>query len=98
MQKKIKLSIVALTVLVLCILTANLVLGTVPSLNAENVAGEALSVDIGDELERLKDLTPATLEEAEVSIYPVRNRFLMWTRDGAHIMWILRQRTVRGNG
>lgn len=32
-------------------------------------------------------MAPATPEEAERSIYPVRRRFLMWTHDGMHIMW-----------
>ena len=87
MQKKYKISIVALTALVLCILTTNLVLGTGPFLEIKREADEVLAVDIGDELDRLKDLAPATLEEAEVKIFPIRNRFLLWTRDGVHIMW-----------
>ena len=50
-------------------------------------ADAVLAVDFADELERLKDLTPVTIEEAEEKIYPIRQRFLLWTRDGAHIMW-----------
>jgi len=87
MQKKHKISIVALTILVLCILTTNLVLGTVPSTDVKRETEEAIAVDIGDKLERLKDFTPATFEETEAMIYPIRNRFLMWTRNGVHIMW-----------
>ncbi len=86
MQRKHKISIAALAVLVLCILTTNLALGTVPSLDSKEKTN-VLAVDIGDEVERLKELIPATIEETKAEICPIRNRFLMWTRNGAHIMW-----------
>ena len=38
-------------------------------------------------MERLREKIPKTFEDAEASILPVRNRYLMYTRDGAHIMW-----------
>jgi hypothetical protein len=85
MQKKYKLSIAALTVLALGVLTANLVLGTVPSLDIRREAEAPIAGDA--ELERLQRLAPATFEAADVQIHPVRHRFLLWTRDGAHIMW-----------
>jgi hypothetical protein len=46
-----------------------------------------------DDKEQLKELAPATPEEAERSIYPLRRRFLMWTNDGVHVMW-----GIYGNG
>jgi hypothetical protein len=38
-------------------------------------------------MEKLRERIPKTFEEADASILPVRNRYLMYTRDGAHIMW-----------
>jgi hypothetical protein len=46
-----------------------------------------------DEVEKLKEAIPKTLEEAEASIVPTRTRFLMYTSNGVHIMW-----GVLGNG
>ncbi len=40
-----------------------------------------------DDLSSLKANIPKTFEEAEASILPVRNRYLMYTSDGVHIMW-----------
>jgi hypothetical protein len=85
MQKKYKISIAALTVLALGVLTANLVLGTVPSLDIRRET-EGPSFDDA-ELARLRQLAPTTFEAADGEIRPVRHRFLLWTRDGAHIMW-----------
>lgn len=87
MQKKHKILTVALAVLVLGILMTNLVLGTISSQNEKQEAEEAFAFDIEDELEILKDQLPTTLEETTAEIYPIRHRFLMWTRNGAHIMW-----------
>ena len=53
----------------------------------------AISTEIIENEEQLKELTPETFEEAESSIYPIRRRFIMWTYDGAHVMW-----GVYGNG
>ena len=30
---------------------------------------------------------PVTYEDTEASIVPIRHRYLLYTRDGAHIMW-----------
>jgi len=53
--------------------------------------GDSLS-NVGTKLslgkpEELKSLVPATLEDADAKIAPVRNRFIMWTQDGVHVMW-----------
>ncbi len=93
MKKEYKIPIAALTILALCILTTNLVLGTVPSLDIQKEAESAPAFDFGDDLEQLRELAPATPEEAEEKICPIRNRFLMWTRSGTHVMW-----GVYGNG
>jgi len=53
----------------------------------------AISTEIVENEEQLKELTPETFEEAESSIYPIRRRFIMWTSDGAHVMW-----GIYGNG
>jgi hypothetical protein len=107
MQKKIKISITAVTALMLVILAANFVMGEtftahtpVPDTNAlEAIEKTDLNDDIiispeqAEDKEQLKELAPTTPEEAERSIYPIRSRFLMWTHDGVHIMW-----GIYGNG
>jgi len=37
--------------------------------------------------EKMKEMIPKTFEETDALIVPIRNRFLMWTNDGRHIMW-----------
>jgi len=37
--------------------------------------------------EEIKPLVPATMEDAEAKMLPVKNRFILWTRDGIHVMW-----------
>ena len=37
--------------------------------------------------EKLRERIPQTYEEAEAQVCPVRNRFILWTHDGVHIMW-----------
>ena len=77
-----------MSAIILCVLATNLVLGTAPSINNESeVCDDILTIDISSELERLKDLTPETFEAAEAEIYPIRSRFIMWTRNGLHVMW-----------
>jgi hypothetical protein len=51
--------------------------------------GNALAsdIDIRDGEAKLKEMIPATLEDAEANIAPIKNRYLLWTRDGRHIMW-----------
>lgn len=107
MQKKTKISMAALTALMLVILAVNLALGaTTDAVNTSLPAANTLateqvnpddSIEISpDQIEntdQLRELTPATLEEAERIIYPVRSRFLMWTSEGEHVMW-----GIYGNG
>jgi hypothetical protein len=100
MQRKIRISIAAVAVLMLGILSVNLVMAATPARTSfqsttavkANVATEAengvtISSEQAVDEEQLKKLIPATLEEAEASIYPMRRRFLMWTYDGVHVMW-----------
>jgi hypothetical protein len=104
MQKKIKISMAAVAALMLVILAVNLAMGAVS--NANTIASEAdkvsltnvddgivISPEQAEDTAQLRELAPATLEEAESNIYPVRSRFLMWTSDGVHVMW-----GVYGNG
>jgi hypothetical protein len=104
MQKKIKISMAAVAALMLVILAVNLAMGAVS--DANNIASEANKVSLtnvdggivispeqAEDTAQLRELAPATPEEAESNIYPVRNRFLMWTSDGVHVMW-----GVYGNG
>jgi hypothetical protein len=108
MKKKIGISLAAVAALLLAMLAVNLAMATTAVATKTNLAtatatranvmveaqnGVAISAEQGEDVEKLKELTPATIEEAEASIYPIRNRFLMWTHDGVHIMW-----GVYGNG
>jgi hypothetical protein len=104
MHKKIKISMAAVTGLMLVILTVNLVMGAtsavdtcVSTANSIEKINQYSNIEItaeqAENKEQLRELAPATPEEAEKSIYPVRSRFLMWTIDGLHIMW-----GVYGNG
>lgn len=108
MQKKIKISIAAVTALMLIILAVNLAMGatfasTTPVSSAntlEKVSADqndatsiVISPEQAEDKAQLRELAPATPEEAERSIYPVRRRFLMWTDDGVHVMW-----GIYGNG
>ncbi len=102
MQKKIKISIAAVATLMLVILAVNLAMGATSAANTPAAnALEAvkpddnllISPEQAEDKEQLKAIAPATPEEAEANIYPVRHRFLMWTNDGVHIMW-----GIYGNG
>jgi len=107
MQKKIKISIATLAALMLAILAVNLVMGATTAVNTPTPAANNLeaiekldpddsiiiSPEQAENTEQLKELSPATPEDAERSIYPVRRRFLMYTNDGMHIMW-----GIYGNG
>jgi len=88
----------AVAALMLAILMVNLVMAATSTVNTSVSAADSIekanqdtsvvvSPEQAEDTDQLKELTPATLEEAERSIYPVRNRFLMWTSDGMHIMW-----------
>lgn len=107
MQKKIKISMAAVAALMLVVLAVNLVMGATSVSNAlapeannletiekiEADDGIMISPEQTEDKEQLKQLAPETFEEAESSIYPIRRRFIMWTSDGAHVMW-----GVYGNG
>jgi len=107
MQKKIKISIAAVVALMLVILAVNLAMGATSAVSTPAPAANVLeaiekinpddsiviSPEQAEDKEQLKEIAPATPEEAESSIYPIRRRFLMWTHNGVHIMW-----GVYGNG
>jgi hypothetical protein len=107
MQKKLKISIAAVAALMLAILAVNLAMGATSAVKTPAPAANTLeaieeinqddsiviSPEQAEDKEQLKELAPATPEEAERSIYPIRRRFLMWTYDGVHIMW-----GIYGNG
>ncbi len=107
MQKKIKISMAAIAAVMLVILAVNLAMAATSAVNTPALAantleaideikpddGIAISPEQAEYREQLKEIAPATPEEAESSIYPIRSRFLMWTHDGVHIMW-----GVYGNG
>lgn len=107
MQKKIKISIATLATLMLAILAVNLVMGATTAVNTPTPAANNLeaiekldpddsiiiSPEQAENTEQLKELAPATPEDAERSIYPVRRRFILYTNDGVHIMW-----GIYGNG
>jgi hypothetical protein len=107
MQKIFKISIFAFAALMLAILAVNLVTGATTAVNTpspivsnseaiENLDPDnsiIISPEQAETKEQLKELAPATPEDAERSIYPVRRRFLLYTNDGMHIMW-----GIYGNG
>lgn len=37
--------------------------------------------------ETLRERIPQTYDEAEAKVRPIRNRFILWTHDGIHVMW-----------
>jgi hypothetical protein len=49
--------------------------------------GLAISPEQAANPEQLKTLVPATFEDAEARVLPLKRRFLMWTYDGVHVMW-----------
>jgi hypothetical protein len=104
MQKKIKISIAAVAALMLVVLAVNLAMAATTAVKVPELAANADAANVQDnsvvispeqaeDKEQLKQIAPATIEEAESSIYPIRTRFLMWTYDGVHIMW-----GIYGNG
>ncbi|MCW4007217.1 MAG: hypothetical protein NWF09_00795 [Candidatus Bathyarchaeota archaeon] len=107
MQKKMVISIAAVAALMLAVLAVNLVMAATSTVVTSNVKANAIeavkpisqetssiiSPEQAENVEQLKELVPATLEEAESNIHPVKHRFLMWTNDGVHIMW-----GIYGNG
>jgi len=67
------------------ILVATLMLG-IMTVNAFDDTGIKANIPLKD-AEKLKEVIPKTFEETDTLIAPIRNRFLMWTHDGRHIMW-----------
>ncbi len=99
MLNKKKISIATIAVLLLGLLAVNLVMAatpiaslTKPISSAETSAYKPSAAvvtnnEIPEAIEKLKPLIPETPEKAATAIYPSRNRFLLWTKDGLHIMW-----------
>lgn len=96
MNRKIKLSAAVVATLLISVLAVNMAMAstnvatianvkTVSSVQFEN--GLAITPEQANDPNKLRELVPATLEEADKNIYPIRTRFLMWTNDGVHIMW-----------
>lgn len=97
MNKKYSISVAAIAAVLLAILATNLVMASIADigkleandaqkLNVVETDVE-ISPEIIDDVDKLEDLAPETYEEAEQSIYPVRNRFILWTGNGVHVMW-----------
>jgi hypothetical protein len=105
MHKKIKISIAAVAALMLVILAVNLAMAATSVANNTPISvtnptekinqddGVIISAEQAEDKAQLKEIAPATPEEAERNIYPVRTRYIMWTHDGVHIMW-----GIYGNG
>lgn len=97
MNKKYSISVAAITTVLLVILATNLVMASIADISAlETNNAQKLNVveteveispEIIDDIDKLEDLAPETYEEAEKSIFPVRNRFILWTGNGVHVMW-----------
>ena len=101
MHKKMKIPMAVIATLMLGILAVNLAMATTSlgatsatslpatASKAEITANSdiAISAEQAEDEQQLKELVPATPEEAEKNILPVRTRYLMWTHDGVHIMW-----------
>ncbi len=109
MKKRYKTLAISTAVLMLGILATNLVMGATlisnnlsptkpiaPTISTDPPTtndGMAIPADPVVCEEELKARVPKTLEVAEIKIHPVRTRYLMYTRDGCHIMW-----GIYGNG
>ena len=89
MQQKTKISIAVFAVLILGVLATNLVLGANSNSYTTSlyIDEAALEMEVTEDVEALVSSVPETLEEVEAEIAPLRARYLMWTHDGAHIMW-----------
>jgi len=67
------------------VLVATLMLG-VMAVNAFDDTANTNKIPLKD-AEKLKAIIPKTFVDADALIAPIRNRFLLWTHDGTHIMW-----------
>jgi len=95
MKKTYSISLAAISALLLVIMASNLVmasisdLSTIGATNVQKLNTVAIesSPEIVDDVTSLVDLAPETYEEAEASILSARSRFILWTGNGAHVMW-----------
>ncbi len=94
MNKK-KISVAAIAIMLLGLLAVNVAMAATPSTNAaaKNSMIAASATQPPSDIEQMKPLIPKTPEEAETAVIPPRNRFILWTYDGAHVMW-----GIYGNG
>lgn len=94
MKKTYSISLAAVSVLLLAILASNLVMASITDLSSAQVTTKPdltntieIPVEIVDDIDALVELAPNSYEEAEASIRPARNRFILWTGNGVHVMW-----------
>ncbi len=57
--------------------------------SANGITPNSVNPDISPEIDvdELKDMVPATYDEADALVPAQRTRFLLYTHDGKHIMW-----------
>jgi hypothetical protein len=88
MQKTTKFYLGAIGVVILCVLSTNLALGTMsPKPTLSDIDTVITTEAPPEDLDQLKNLMPKTFEAAEAEITRTRSRFIMWTHDGARVMW-----------
>ena len=89
MMNKKKITIAAIAIALLALLAVNAVMAATPAVSTakQNSLTAASTEQAPENIEKLKQLIPKTPEETEAAIQPSRNRFLLWTNDGVHVMW-----------
>ena len=95
MKKTYSISLAAISALLLAIMASNLVMASITDLSSVGVNTKTslinteveIPIEIADDVAALAELAPETYEEADASILPVRSRFILWTGNGAHVMW-----------
>lgn len=94
MKKTYSISLAVVSVLLLAVLASNLVMASITDLSSEQVTTKPdltntveIPVEIVDDIDALIELAPGSYEEAQASIRPARNRFILWTGNGVHVMW-----------
>ena len=60
---------------------------SIPTTAPSTVDNSKMQPVTTDEVEKLKEQIPKNLQEAESIMPPIRTRYLMYTNNGAHIMW-----------
>jgi len=95
MMNKKKISVAAIAILLLGLLAVNVAMAATPVANAatKNSTTAVSAEQPPSDIEQMMLLIPNTPEEAETAICPARNRFILWTHDGAHVLW-----GIYGNG